>query len=844
MGKKSQDTEKNTETPSSDENQAGVSDSGTEKHIDAADTDAHESGASIAKGQDDLSKNMSDKISEQISQHIKDEQPAKASAQKAAPENASGTSDAAAKKQKKSKNTEENWTLQADRVAIQIPLVDCLNIMAGHYGRRTSPSALTAGLPLPKKGISPALLIRAAERAGLTARLANRTLNSLAIAPNLPCILSLEDGQACILWSIEYPEKAPPRKDTGKDVQIHPKTKFIVQFSETPDEKQALSLEELQKVYIGYAFFVRPVMRSDDRAGPATIDTGRDWFWATFKKNKTLYGEVAVAAVMINMFSIASSLFVMNVYDRVVPNNAFETLWALAAGIMIVYFFDLLLRNLRAHFLDYAGRKADVIISAQLFEQMMGMTMKARPPSAGVLASNMKEFETLRDFFTSASMATLIDLPFIFLFIGIIGIIGGPIAFVPLAGIPLIIGMGFLMQKPLEKVIKQSLHESALKNALLFETIIGLETIKTQAAEGHSQRSWEELTDKASRTAVKSRNISSFAQNWALFIQQMVSVWIVVVGVFLISGGSMSMGALIACVILSGRAMAPLAQVAGLMTRFSQSKEALDQLDDMMKKPVERPLGKTFVSMPHIEGKVELRDVVFHYPEQTVPALNNLSFVINPGDRVGIIGAVGSGKTTIERLLLNLYEPDSGSVQIDGSDVRQIDPGDLRRSIGTVQQSPQLFYGSVRENITMGHETAPDSAVIKAAELSGIMDFLGKSSNGLDTQVGERGDSLSGGQRQAVAIARSLLYDPPIMILDEPTASMDPASENRLKQRLKVLCEGKTTILITHKGAMLDLVDKLILIDRGKLVAYGPRDDVIRKLQARQFGTQAEKTDV
>jgi len=333
-------------------------------------------------------------------------------------------------------------------------------------------------------------------------------------------------------------------------------------------------------------------------------------------------------------------------------------------------------------------------------------------------------------------------------------------------------------------------------------------------------------------------------QNWAMFVQQAVSAVIVIVGVYLIAAGSLSMGGLIACVILSGRAMGPLAQVAGLMTRFSQSREALNQLDDLMKKPVERPVGKHFVTLPHIRGQLEFRDVVFHYPGQSTPALNHISFTIEPGEKVGIIGAVGSGKTTLERLLINLYAPASGSVQIDGTDVRQIDPGDLRRNVGSVQQSPQLFFGSVRQNITMGHETAPDRAVLRAAELSGVMEFLKDSQAGLDTQVGERGEALSGGQRQAVAIARSLLYDPPILVLDEPTASMDPASENRLKKRLGEICENKTVMLITHKGAMLDLVDKLILIDRGRLVAYGPKDEVIRKLQARQYGTEAENTQV
>ncbi len=738
----------------------------------------------------------------------------------------------------------DDWPLQADRMAINAPLVDCLRIMAGHYGRRISNGALTSGLPVPPSGITPALFVRAAERADLVAHLVERGLDSLAIAPNLPCVLVLENGQACILWDIKYPKKNPPKKQAGKNIEIHPETRFSVQFPETESERQTLSLKKLERLYTGYGFFVRPVARSDDRAGPAEIDTARDWFWAKFKENKTIYAEVAIATVMINMFGIASSLFIMNVYDRVVPNNAVETLWVLAAGIIIVYVTDFILRNLRARFLDHAGRKADIKISAALFEQVLGMTMRGRPPSAGVLASNMKEFEGLRDFFTSATMTVLIDLPFVFLFIAIIAVLAGPVAFVPLAAVPLIIGMGWYLQKPLSAVIKQSLHESALKNALLFETLIGLETIKVQAAEGHTQRNWEELTEKASRTAVRSKTLSAFAQNWAMFIQQLVSVFIVIVGVYLISAGDLSMGALIACVILSGRAMGPLAQVAGLMTRMNQSREALKQLDELMKKEVERPLGTHLVSMPHTEGLVEFRDVSFSYPGQTTPAVSGLSFTIQKGERVGIIGAVGSGKTTLERLLINLYAPESGSVQIDGVDVRQIDPGDLRRNVGAVQQSPQLFYGSVRDNITMGHETAPDRAVLRAAEISGVTEFLKDSSAGLSTQVGERGEALSGGQRQAVAIARALLYDPPILILDEPTASMDPASENRLTKRLAKLCHNRTTILITHKGSMLSIVDKLILLDRGRLVAFGPKDEVIKKLQDRQYGTKAENTKI
>jgi len=738
----------------------------------------------------------------------------------------------------------DSWPLEADRVAIQDPLVDALRILAGFYGRRTSNASLTAGLPIPGTGITPILFGRAAERTGLHSRLAEKTIEALAIAPNLPCILALENKQACILWEVREPGRGAKAKKDDKNRKIHPETEFLVQFPETEDEKQLLKMSELKKLYTGYAFYIRPVARVDERAGPAEIETTKEWFWSALWENKSIYAEVIMAAVMINLFAIGSSLFVMNVYDRVIPNNAYETLWVLAVGVVTVYVFDFILKNLRAHFLDHAGKKADIKISARLFQQLMGMTMASRPASAGVMASHMREFESLRDFFTSATMTVLIDLPFVLLFILLIGVIGGPIAFVPMLAVPIVIFIGMMMQKPLERVTKQSMMESALKNALLFETISGLETIKVQAAEGHTQRNWEELTEKASRTSAKSKQINALALNLATFVQQVASVGVVIVGVYLIANAKLSMGALVACVILTGRAMAPLSQVAALLTRLHQSKEGLHQLNELMKRPVERPAGKHFISMPSVRGKVEFQDVVFSYPGQTVPALNGVSFTIEPGEHIGVIGAVGSGKTTLERLLINLYQPQSGSVQLDGADVRQIDPGDLRRNVGAVQQSPQLFYGSVRTNITMGHETAPARAVLRAAELAGVMEFLRDSQAGLDTNVGERGESLSGGQRQSVAIARALLYDPPVMVFDEPTASMDPASENRLKKRLEVVTKDRTTILITHKGTMLSLVEKIILIDRGRIVAYGPKDEIIRRLQAREFGSNAENTDV
>lgn len=732
----------------------------------------------------------------------------------------------------------DNWPLEADRIAMRSSLVECLRLLAGHHGRRTSENALTAGLPIPPTGITPALFERAAKRADLNARLVERSLDALAIAPTLPCILVLDHKQACILWEVRYPKDARPTKKEGHNITLHPDTILVVQFPETPDERKPMKLSALKKIFTGYAFYIQPVARMDERAGPATIDTAQDWFWGTFKQHWTIYREVVLATVMINVFALAGTLFIMNVYDRVIPNAAFETLWVLSIGATVVYCFDFVMKNMRSYFLDIAGRKADVKISAKLFEQLLGMTLSSRPASAGVMASHMREFETIRDFFTSATMTALVDLPFSLFFIIIILVIAGPLAIIPLVAIPIVMFCGWILQKPMQRITKESMQESALKNALLFETITGLETIKTQAAEGHVQRRWEELTEKGSRTTVRSKRIAAFALNFSMFIQQITTVAMVIVGVYMISDAQMTQGALVGSVMLVGRALGPLSQVAGLLTRFNQSWQSLRHLEDLMRRPVERPAGKHFISKARPSGKIEFRDTTFKYQGQSYPALKGLNISIEAGEHIGIIGAVGSGKTTLSRLLVNLYQPDTGAILLDGTDVRQIDPGDLRRSIGSVQQSPNLFYGSVRENITMGHENAPEQAVLRAAELAGVMEFLHDSEKGLDTQVGERGEALSGGQRQAVAIARSLLYDPPILLLDEPTASLDPTSELRLRERLKMLSQGKTTIVITHKGAMLELVDKLILMDRGQVIAFGPRDEIIRRLQAREFTTR------
>ncbi len=713
--------------------------------------------------------------------------------------------------------------LERQKLAMKDPLIECLILLAQEQGRTISTSALLAGFPLPQDGsIGPDLFMRAAQRLNLSARIIKRPLNTLARSPALPCILVLKDQQACILKSCK----------NGVLETV---------FPETPNAPTNMTVEELEKLYIGYSFFVKGQMELDKRTGPPPILEKQNWFWGAIKKHKRIYYDVFIAAFITNILALANPIFIMNVYDRVLPNNAFDTLWGLSIGVFVAFFFDFLLKNLKSHFLDVAGRKADIQISSSIFERILGMKMIARPPSAGALASHVREFETLRDFFTSATLVSIIDFPFILLFIAIIWIIGGSLAFVPLVIVALVILAGYLLQKPLSKVIHENIYENSYKNSLFIEAVSGLETIKAQAAEGHKQRKWEEAVEQTSLTGIKARAISALSVNLSTFAANISSVGIVILGAYLIADGSLSTGALIACIILSSRIMGPLTQIAALLTKYNQSKTALEQLEELMSAPVEKEVGETLISKMVFKGDISFRNVSFRYPEQQSDLLKNVSFSIKAGESIAVIGAVGSGKTTLQRLLLNIYQPSDGSVEIDGLDVRQIEYADLRRNIGVTQQDSYFFYGSVKDNIKFGYEFVSDEAVLRAAALSGVMDFMKHSPHGLDTQIGERAERLSGGQKQAISIARALLYDPPIMILDEPTTAMDPGSERRLITRLKSILKTKTTILITHKGTLLDLVDKVLLLDQGHVIAFGDKDDVIKKLQGQQFKSKEKK---
>lgn len=689
------------------------------------------------------------------------------------------------------------------------PLLGCLALLAGIHQRPASPAALRAGLPADGTPVSPALFVRMAADIGLSARVAACPL--AAFDPLLlPAVLLLDTG-ACLL--------------TARDAAGN----FTVAFAESGGGR-VLTHDELAARYRGEAIFVQPVCRLDDRAAMAGALPRRSWFWGTLLRYRRQYGDVVLASLFINLFTVASSLFVMNVYDRVVPNHAFDTLWVLATGISVAFAFDFLLRLLRGHFLDSAGRKADVLISAQLFRQVLALRLDKRPASAGSMASTLKDFESLRDFFTSATLTALIDLPFLVLFVFIIATIGSSLALVPLLAAPLVVLAGLLLQMPLAHLVREHQAEAAQKHGMLVEAIAGLETLKALGAEGTIQARWEQLTGLTARSGQRSRLISTLAVNFTQYVQQMVSVAIVVLGVYLIADGKLTMGALIACNILAGRALAPLGQLSGLLMRYQGARLAYQGLDKLMREDTDRVAGRSYLHRDTWQGAIDCEKLGFTYPGAKQPVLKEISFSLRAGERVAILGRTGSGKSTLAKLLDGLYPPGSGALRIDGVDSGQIDPADLRRAIGYAGQEPRLFFGSLRENLALGDPGASDAQILAAARLVGIDEWLRRQPNGLDRRIGENGEGLSGGQRQAVALARIFIREPRILLLDEPTAAFDHNAEQLFIANLQQILPGRTLLLVTHKPALLALVERIIVVDDGRIVADGPKEQVLQAL--------------
>ena len=697
-------------------------------------------------------------------------------------------------------------------------LLDVFVLFTNLFHQPYTKESLLAGLPMhdtqqlfSQEG-SKSLFSRVASRAGLKTTLVKRPINEI-LSLHLPMILLLKNDNVCILEQIS--------KDRKKAKIIFPEGEGLTQW---------LSVEDLEYDYLGFAYMLKKEFEYDNTNSRTLQLKQKHWFWDTLKLSRGIYKDVLWASLLVNLFVLATPLFTMNVYDRVIPNNAQETLLVFTIGIVFVYLIDFFLKFTRGYMLEIAAKKSDIIMSSIVFEKVLDLKMAVHPESVGSFANNLKDFESVRSFFTTATMTAVIDLPFAIIFLVVIFYLGGNLVFIPMFTMFLILFFALLIKKPLRESIESSHEASAKKNGILIETLQNIETVKVMSMAGRQQWQWEESTGEIAEKNLRSRLYSSSIPNVTNLLIQLNTVFIVVFGVYLIQEFELTMGGLIAVVILTSRTVAPMGQAASLITNYADAKSAYDTLSGIISQEAERPEGKEFVRRTKFQGKIEFKNVCFNYPNTEVAALTDVSFVIEAGEKVAIIGRIGSGKSTIAKLILKIYDPTSGSIMIDGIDINQIDPADLRRFIAYVPQDVHLFKGTVKENIISSEKHPDIGDVIYASQVSGVDDFVQTHPLGFDMPIGERGAGLSGGQRQSVAIARSLIQDSSVMIMDEPSNSMDQTTENNLLKRLTKELNKKTVVLITQKLFLLSMTDRVIVMHNSKVLLDDTKEIVTKKL--------------
>ncbi len=692
------------------------------------------------------------------------------------------------------------------------PLAECLAFLTRFHGRAYTATQLRAGLPLQAGQLAPSALEAAAQRIGMEAAEDDCELKDIPRLA-LPAILMLKDGRWAVLVSLS---------EKGRAQVFEPRA---------GDATRLIAVDELSRHYAGRAVYVRPRFQFDARAHDYDMPVTGSWFWTGIRRNFWIYSHAVIATVVVNILALIAPVFTLAVYDRVVPNSALETLWTLAIGVLVVALFDFVLRNLRAYLIDSAGKRLDVELGNRMFEHLLSLKGESRPRSAGSMAVMLKDFDSVRDFLGSATIAVFGDMPFILLFLLALYLIGGPIVALTAAVIvPLVLIVGMLIHWPLKEATRRAMRESTQKNSLLFEVLNGIETVKAVRAEGWAKRHWEHFVALTAASGMRIKLLTALATNFTATCSLLLTLAIIVAGVYQIMAGHMTSGALVAAMMLGSRIMAPLGQMAALLVRYDHMRTAFGALDKMMALPVEQGPDDQPVHVPQIKGGVEFNQVSFRYPGEDVTVLENVSFTVKPGERVAVLGRVGSGKSTILRLIQRLYAPTSGFIRVDDLDLRQIDVNDIRRQVGFVPQDSVLFFGTIRDNLTQGMPHASDEQIMRALELSGLIEAIKAWPRGLGQVVGERGGNLSGGQRQLATLARALIGEPPILLLDEPTSHLDNAVERRFIDAMQTWLKGRTLFLVTHRSALLSLVERVILIDKGKVIADGPRDDVVAML--------------
>lgn len=707
---------------------------------------------------------------------------------------------------------EHNISVQDDT------LLEILVLYTRLFHKPFSKEALLFGLPMNdsqtlfSKDSSKSLFTRVAARAGLKSTLVKREISDI-LELHLPMILLLSNDNVCIL------------EEFNDD-----KTEAKIIYAEGEGTQEWVSVEKLDKEYLGFAYMLKKEFEYSEKNAKTLQLKTKHWFWSTLNLSRSIYGDVLWASLLVNLFVLATPLFTMNVYDRVIPNNAQETLMVFTIGIVLVYLIDFFLKFTRGYLLEIAAKKSDIIMSSIIFEKVLDLKMAVHPQSVGSFANNLKDFESVRSFFTTATMTAVIDLPFAIIFLIVIYYIGGYLVFVPILTMVLILVYALLIRKPLEESIKSSHEASAKKSGILIETLQNIETVKSMSMSGKQQWSWEESTGEIAEKNLKSRLLSSSIPNVTNLFIQLNTVFVVVFGVYLIQEFELTMGGLIAIVILTSRTVAPMGQAAALISNYSDARTAYDTLNDIIMQDAERPEGKEFVQRIKFQGKIEFKDVSFNYPGTEIPALDKVNFTINAGEKVAIIGRIGSGKSTIAKLILKLYDPTSGKILIDGIDIEQIDPADIRRFIAYVPQDINLFKGTVKDNIVSSEKHPYVEDIIKAAQVSTAEEFLSLHPLGYDMPIGERGAGLSGGQRQSIGIARALMRNSSIMLMDEPSNAMDQTTETRLLSNLSEHLKDQTVVLITQKLSLLAMTDRIIVMHQAKVLLDDTKEKVTKQL--------------
>lgn len=705
-------------------------------------------------------------------------------------------------------------------------LLHSVSWICSRYGLGRTDEALIAGLPRAPL-LTPSLAIEALKNAGITGGLVKRNPHELPLQLT-PLILLRQQAGGCILLS-----RQQIKNDAGKNEYRY--QVILPELGTTPVE---IGHEELSEWYSGYAILAKPTAQAHTDYVDELPEKQGHWLFSTLWRYRRYYRSAALAAVLANVLTLATIFFTMNVYDRVIPNQAFTTLWSLAAGVTVAMIFEAITRYVRAHLIDVAGKKADLVLGSMLFRQALDVRMEHKPASTGAFASQIREFESVRDFIASASLAALSDLPFTLLFIGVIFVTGGALGWIPLLMIPLIVVISAVIQWPLARAMKENLQESSQKQGVLIESIEGLEVLKSMRGDAWMQRRWQHYSALQSATGLKTRHYSSLASGVVTLLQQLQTVVLVVAGVYLIDAGTLTMGALIATVMLSGRATAPLGQVVGLAIRYQQAKSALSSLNKLMDMPVDRDITQNYVASPDLRGDVSLKNVSFTYPAPPMrpnpQVLKGVSLDIAAGERVAILGRIGSGKSTLLRLIARLYSPVSGQIFTAGLDVNQTDPADWRRAVSFVGQNARLFSGTLRDNIMAACPEATQGEFLRVLQVTGLDQIAARHPAGINMPVGEGGEALSGGQRQLVSLARSLLGRPKMLLLDEPTSAMDSQSEQLFLTRLSRAIDGQTLVVVTHRPSLLRFVDRIVVVEDGRIVADGPKEKILRMLGGQE----------